>query len=1088
MFVNSKPQNIIFTAGLLCLFAPSLSAQIVPDGTTNSTVEINGNELTIQQGDRAGDNLFHSFQDFSVPTDGSAFFNNSVDIVNIFSRVTGGNISNIDGILGANGTANLFLINPAGIIFGEGASLDIGGSFFGSTADSIIFSDGEFSATDLDNPPLLTINAPIGFNFRDNPGDIANRSVAQNRGSNIIGLEVTAGNNLTLVGGNIDFEGGEATARSGLIELGSLSSAGTVGINADGSLSFPENVSLADINLRGTDLDVRGTGSGKIIMNARNLNLEASDIQSSQVRAGVIVNSTPAEAPVGDIRINATENITVDNSIVLNRVNSVAVTDAGNISITTNSLNLNNGGRIDASTAGQGNAGSIAITAGDTITIDGENSQGSTSGVTNLVNSGATGDTGGITITTGSLSLSRGGRVSASTFGEGDAGSVAITASDAITIDGENSRGNPSGITNSVNSSAVGDSRGIAISTDSLSLTDGGRVEASTFGEGNAGSVAITAGETINIDGENSQGNPSGVNSFVNREAVGNSGGIVISTGSLSLTDGGRVSANTFGEGDAGSLAITARDRITIDGENSGGTPSGANSLVNQGAEGNSGGIVVSTGSLSLNDGGRVEASTFGRGNAGSVEITASDAITINGTNSRNVPSGVTSQVNPDAVGEARGVTITTGSLSLTNGGRVSASTFGRGNAGSVEITAANDILIDGKDLDDRLPSRATSLVNQGAVGNAGGVTITAGSLTLTDGGLVSTATLGQGDAGDVTVNVRESIIISGLSELARAGLSANAVIRNGNGGNVNVVADEITIDNGGTIEASNFDSLGIVSPGTGEPGNINITANSLSLNNEARIDTATQSETGNSANISLQIAENITLDNNSFISARAFSKADGGNININAKFIIAFPNGNNDIIASAQQGRGGNIDITATALFGIQERLQNPLTNDMDASSEFGLDGNVSIVTPDSNNIQTEIQLPNNPIATEQTVAQACSNTTIANTISGLTIKGKGGIPPKPNQPFDSDTIIVDTTIPDSNAQAQTAALSNSEDSTKVTHQYPNIQPIKTSMGDIYPARGIIKTVDGQVILTAYKNSDINIRTPHASANCASP
>ena len=157
----------------VCCFPVAVTAQISPDGSTSTTVDTNGNVSTIEGGEEAGGNLFHSFSDFSVLNGNEAYFNNAANIDNILSRVTGGNVSNIDGLIRANGSANLFLINPAGILFNGGARLDLGGSFYGSTADSILFPQGvEFSAS---NPvaPVLTIDAPIGLNLRNEPGSIA---------------------------------------------------------------------------------------------------------------------------------------------------------------------------------------------------------------------------------------------------------------------------------------------------------------------------------------------------------------------------------------------------------------------------------------------------------------------------------------------------------------------------------------------------------------------------------------------------------------------------------------------------------------------------------------------------------------------------------------------------------------------------------------------------------------------------------------------------------------------------------------------------------------------------------------------------
>ena len=175
--------------------------------------------------------------------------------------------------------------------------------------------------------------------------------------------------------------------------------------------------------------------------------------------------------------------------------------------------------------------------------------------------------------------------------------------------------------------------------------------------------------------------------------------------------------------------------------------------------------------------------------------------------------------------------------------------------------------------------------------------------------------------------------------------------------------------------------------------------------------------------------------------------------------------------MANAAQGQGGNINIDAKSLFGIEERPQNPFTNDIDASSQFGLDGRVAITTPDVNPVQGTTELPSSVVEAEQTTAQACRSDGESAVKNGLTVKSKGGVPPAPDLPLNSETIMV-----------------NGKDTgTEIIQtQYPEIKPIPTSQGDIFPAQGIVVTEDGKVILTAYRtDSHTTARTIKGAANC---
>jgi len=361
-------------------------AQVSPDNTTNTTVDSEGNNFTIRQGDRAGNNLFHSFQDFSVPNEGSASFDNANDISNIFSRITGGTISNIDGLIRANGNANLFLINPAGIIFGENSTLDIGGSFYGSTADSILFPDDiGFSVSGSQTAPILTINAPIGLNFRDNPGEIVNRSIFEG-----LGLQVSPGENIGLIGGQVRNEGGLLTALDGNIFLGGLETSGTVIIDNDSKISIPENTTRADITVNnGASFFVQAEGEGAV-----NLVGDTVEISEAEIVTGVDVGLGNQDILPGELTIDASNEINISNSL------------------------------ISTATLGPGNGGDLNIRAGRSINI-----QGSEIGAgTFQVEPGIVGDSGNISLSSDTIQIDNQSVFSTLTQTEGSAGDFDIKA------------------------------------------------------------------------------------------------------------------------------------------------------------------------------------------------------------------------------------------------------------------------------------------------------------------------------------------------------------------------------------------------------------------------------------------------------------------------------------------------------------------------------------------------------------------------------------------------------------------------------------------------------------------------------------
>ncbi|MEA5621825.1 filamentous hemagglutinin N-terminal domain-containing protein, partial [Nostoc sp. UHCC 0251] len=404
-----------------CIVPCPAKAQITPDATLGdkSSVVVNTlNSSEINGGAIQGSNLFHSFKEFNVGEAARAYFSNPSGISNILTRVTGNNASNILGTLGVSGQANLFLINPKGIVFGPNATLDLRGSFVASSADSLVFDNGlEFSATNPLSPPLLTVNIPVGLRLRENSANIVNQSSAV--------LDLPSGNTLGLVGGNVILDGGSLRVAGGRIELGGLTGAGIVGFNVQesqgiarvASLSFPNGIERADVSLSNEAVvNVAAGGGGSIAINGRNVNI----VGGSKLLAGIDQNSGSPGTQAGNIEINATDQVVFsgvssNNAIsgVFNQVETGAQGNSGDINIKAASLEVREGAQLSASTSGNGNAGKILINAEKQVLFDGGSDTGNFSYAFSQVEKGAEGNSGGIEIKAGNLTVSNGAQLSA---------------------------------------------------------------------------------------------------------------------------------------------------------------------------------------------------------------------------------------------------------------------------------------------------------------------------------------------------------------------------------------------------------------------------------------------------------------------------------------------------------------------------------------------------------------------------------------------------------------------------------------------------------------------------------------------------
>ena len=486
---------LILIVTLLCKVDPAYSqaSNIVPDNTLgdeSSQVIENAdgqpNEV-ITGGAQRGQNLFHSFQEFNVSEGRGAFFANPEAVNNIFSRVTGSNPSNILGELGVNGAANLYLINPNGIVFGENSSLNVQGSFTATTGNGIRFGEqGEFNTINPQAAELLTIN-PSAYLFNQTAEQDVNSIESQGT------LQVPEGENLVLLGGDLSLRG-ILVAPGGKVSLGSVNDTGEVGISEDENLVFSDGLARGNIFLsENSAIFVFGAGEGFINVYSQNLSLT----EGSRMVAGIFQGLGDSDTVGGDIVIDVLGTVSLDDSEISNTIDENAEGTSGKIEVEAESLVIQNGGLITANTFAIANAGDIEINVTDSVILDGESSDGVSGNISSDVFFLGEGNAGNIKIATTSLEVINGAAITANTLGTGNAGNITITATDSVITNGSGSA-----IISSVFQSAVGNGGKITITTPSLEISNNSLIASNTFRLGDGGEIEIYADVVLLKDSE----------------------------------------------------------------------------------------------------------------------------------------------------------------------------------------------------------------------------------------------------------------------------------------------------------------------------------------------------------------------------------------------------------------------------------------------------------------------------------------------------------------------------------------------------------------------------------------------------------
>ncbi len=838
MIINKVKYQLLW----ILLISPLVQGEVIFDGSIrpNLAGTTRTGDFVIGESDGviSGNNLFHSFSTFNVNAGESASFtHNSPQLNHIIARVTGNSQSYINGEI--NSSASLWLINTNGLIFGENAQLDINGSFYGSTADYLAFTNNDRFYSEAQASSSLSIAEPSTFGFLSTPpGNITLENSH---------LTLTHDNNLSLIGGDILLENSVIETASGHISTIALNTNEGVTLNMDQGHNLTTGTAIfGDITLINSQLVTQDAIAGNIfIIGDKLLASQNSTISSTNVgddlatpnslqQISLNVNSlqlqnnsnifsdTENQYTGHDISISS-ETIEISGNSYIKTKTSSDIADSGDIDLVTNALSI--GDNIDNSTSGilieshsAGDAGNLVIVA-DTITVTNGGRIG---------NRGfRSGHGGNVDIEANQIHITNRGiiGITVPVAAAGNAGTLTIL-SDQLFISGE---GSPDQTLTGISAQTLGTGNGgnIIVDSDIIDIVYGGSISATTFESafdgGNAGNIYLKA-DSLLID-RASANHFTGVSAGT--ETNGNGGQINLELSEVTINGNGQplagIATQSTGSGNAGSIVLSADNLTLFDG--------GGISVDNTIGIGNGGSIQLDINNLlSLTNNATIASDTNSSGNAGSVHITAGE-LELSTSHISSFSTGS---------GQSGNITIDSDRVSLNDGATISTETSAdtRSNLVSNISINSNYLLLENNSA---ISTRATNIADAGTInlminGNlhaidnsyiisesnqSGGgeiMIIADGIMQLENSRISTSVSLGGGNGGNVTIN--PTIIL-----LKQAVITANA--NQGRGGNINIGGNHVIQSPDTQIQASSRVNI---------DGAINITANEFDSNQLSKL------------------------------------------------------------------------------------------------------------------------------------------------------------------------------------------------------------------------------------------------------------